>query len=113
MWAWVATNLPYNIVFGNKILAGCADIDLINHVINFKPKPEDLMATHTTTATKINMYRSYTVEKHNRDITNIKSRSMDTMLQKVVIEHIWKFREINKDKWEPCLFPVYQINCSY
>lgn len=110
IWAWVAKDLPYDIVLGNEFLAGRASIDLVNYVIKFIPTEEDEIAfSCETPATSSSVYAKYAIEKRDRDIAAIKSKVSDLNLRKTIIEFIWKFWEQNKDSWNPCSFPAYRI----
>jgi hypothetical protein len=113
VWAWVANDLPYNIVLGNEFLAGRASIDLVNYVITFKQSKEDNIAfVCDTQATSPEVYRKYAIEKRDKDIAAVQAKITDLPLRKLVVEYIWKFWELNKEAWNPCSFPAYRIEVS-
>jgi hypothetical protein len=112
-WAWLANDLPYDVVLGTDFLSGRASIDLVDYVIKFKQASEDILEFSVDTpATDHKIYQEYALKKRNKDTEYIENRISDPKLKHLILGYIQKFWECNKDEWLPCRFPAYRITTT-
>jgi hypothetical protein len=114
-WAWVADNLPHDIVLGNDFLEGRANIDFIRHILTIQPKirtkiEECYSSEIQTKANSLKVYQAKAIEKREKEHQHINSLpNMDPIIRSLCHEYIDKFWQLNKDSWKPADFPEYTI----